>query len=130
MKTLADEIIKTINGEAEYNDYSCDDEDIGNAKYVLNFGLQKIIDINGQRITLCIEPAMIYKAENIKDIWFFDWSGKDEDYKESIYPMVVFKGSHEVWESGLDNVYRYIVNGRYGTYDGNWVRLRPSNEED
>lgn len=123
MDTLATEIFNTINGEAEYNDYDCDKEDIGNAKYKLNFGLQRVIDINGQTITLCLEPAMIYKAKEIGDIWFFDWEGTDDNYKEFIYPMTIFKGSDEVWESGLDEVYKMVVGGRYGAYDGKWVNL-------
>ena len=123
MASLAEEIINTINGQAEYNDYDCDEEDVGKAKCTLNFGLQKVIDINGQTITLCMEPAMVYKAKNIEDIWFFDWSGTDDNYKEFIYPMTIFKGSFEVWESGLDEVYKMIVDGRYGTYDGKWVNL-------
>ena len=123
MKSLAEEIINTINGEAEYNDYDCDEEDVGKAKYELNFGLQKVIDINGQKIILCLEPAMIYKAKSIKDIWFIDWVGNKEDYKEQIYPMTIFKGSHEVWDKGMDEVYKTIVNGRYGCYDGKWVVL-------
>ena len=124
MKSLAKEIINTINGEAEYNDYDCDEEDVGKAKYGLNFGLQKVININEQKIVLCLEPAMIYRAKNIEDIWFIDWKGTGEDYKEQIYPMTIFKGSHEVWDKGMDEVYRTIVNGRYGCYDGNWVEIK------
>lgn len=123
MHTLAEEIINTINGKAEYNDYCCDEEDVGKAMYELNFGLQKVINIDGQKIILCLEPAMIYRATQIEDIWFADWNGKDDNYKESVYPMVIFKGSHEVWNKGLDEVYKTIVNGRYGCYDGSWVNL-------
>ena len=123
MRSLAEEIFNTINGNAEYNDYDCDEEDVGKAKYELNFGLQKVIDINGQKIILCLEPAMIYRAKHIRDIWFADWIGKDDDYKESIYPMTIFKGSNEVWDSGLDKVYKMVVGGRYGCYDGSWVTL-------
>lgn len=127
MASLAEEILKTVNGEAEYNDYCCDEEDIGAAKYVLNFRLQKVIDINGQRITLCLEPAMVYKAKTIKDIWFFTWGGKDANYKESIYPMVVFKGAGELFDEGLDTVYKQIVSGCYGTYDGKWIAVPSGN---
>lgn len=123
MRSLAEEIFNTINGNAEYNDYDCDEEDVGKAKYELNFGLQKVIDINGQKIILCLEPAMIYKAKHIRDIWFADWIGKDDDYKESIYPITIFKGSNEVWDSGLDEVYKMVIGGRYGCYDGSWVTL-------
>lgn len=123
MCSLAEEIFNTINGKAEYNDYDCDEEDIGKAKYELNFGLQKVININGQKIILCIEPAMIYRAKQIKDIWFVDWVGKDDSYKESIYPMTIFKGSKEIWDGGLDKVYKTVVGGRYGCYDGSWITL-------
>lgn len=123
MHSLAEEIFNTINGNAEYNDYDCDEEDVGRAKYELNFGLQKVIDINGQKIILCLEPAMIYRAKHIRDIWFADWIGKDDNYEESIYPMTIFKGSNEVWDSGLDEVYKMVVGGRYGCYDGSWITL-------
>ena len=124
MDSLAEEIINTINGEAEYNDYCCDEDDVGKAKYEMYFGLQRVIDVNGQKIILCLEPAMIYRAKNIEEIWFCDWSGKDDSYKESIYPMTVFIGSHEVWDDGLDKVYKMIVSGRYGCYDGRiWTKL-------
>lgn len=123
MRSLAEEIFNTINGNAEYNDYDCDEEDVGKAKYELNFGLQKVIDINGQKIILCLEPAMIYRAKHIRDIWFADWIEKDGNYKEFIYPMTIFKGSNEVWDSGLDEVYKMVAGGRYGCYDGSWVIL-------
>ena len=122
MAALAGEIINTINGKAEYNEYCCDKEDIGKAEYEINFGLQKRININGQIITLCLEPAMIYKAKNIRDIWFFDYVGKDDNYKEFIYPMLIFKSSDKVWERGLDYVYETIISGRYGCYDGKWIK--------
>lgn len=32
MDTLTKEIINTVNGKAEYNDYYCDDEDEGESK--------------------------------------------------------------------------------------------------
>lgn len=124
MDSLAEEIVNTINGEAEYNDYCCDEEDVGNAKYKMCFGLQRVIDINGQKIILCLEPAMIYRTKKIEEIWFCDWIGKGDAYKESIYPMSVFIGSDEVWDEGLDKVYKMIVSGKYGCYDGNWVKIR------
>lgn len=124
MDNLSKEIVDTINGKADYNDYYCDEEDDGQAKYGLRFGLQRVININNQKITLCLEPAMIYKAKDIKDIWFHDWIGDGDTYKESIYPMTIFKGSKEVWNEGLDKVYKMIVSGRYGCYDGKWINLK------
>lgn len=132
MDILANEICNTVNGKAEHNNYDCDDEDLGNAKIMLQFGLQRIIDINGQRITLALEPAIVYKAKDINDLWFFDWSGGlvGTAYKEFIYPMTVFKGSQLVWDEGLDEVYKTVCNGRYGTYDGRWVDLDGNKSDD
>lgn len=56
MDTLTKEIINTVNGKAELD---------------LCFGLQRIIDINGQKITIGLEPAIIYKANKPEDIWLF-----------------------------------------------------------
>ena len=123
MDTLCDEIINTVNGRAEYNDYWCDDNDVGKAKLELCFGLQRIIDINGQKITLALEPSIIYKAKSIDDLWFIDWIWKDDTYKESVYPLTIFKGSYNKWNEGLDEIYKYIVNGRYGCYNGKWVNI-------
>lgn len=129
MDSLAKEILDTVNGNAEYNNYDCDDEDVGNAKTWLSFGLQRVIDINGQRITLSLEPAIIYKADDIEDIWFFDSVGSNDistlpSYEEFIYPLNIFKGSYDIWNSGKDVLYKTICNGQYGTYDGKWIILR------
>lgn len=121
MDYLTKEILNTVNGKAEYNDYDCDDEDIGNAKIWLSFGLQRIIDINGQRITLALEPSIIYKADNIEDIWMFDCNKTDELYEGFIYPVCIFKGTYKIWKDSKDKMYKMICGGRYGTYDGKWI---------
>lgn len=128
MDSLAKEILNTVNGEAEYNDYWCDDEDAGKAKFDLCFGLQRVIDINGQKITIGLEPAIIYKANKAEDIWLFDYRGDNKvgtlpKYEEFVYPMLIFKGSKKTWEDGKDAVYQTICNGRYGCYSGKWVDL-------
>lgn len=128
MNTLATEIVDTVNEKAEYNDYWCDDEDVGKAKVELRFGLQQVIDINGQKITIALEPAIIYKANKPEDIWLFDYKGCNEiktlpEYKEFIYPMLVYKGSRKTWEDEKDAVYQTICSGRYGCYNGKWVDL-------
>ena len=124
--SLALEILNTVNGDAEYNDYWCDNEDVGKAKYLIDFGLQTIIDINGQKITLGIEPSLIYKADKPEDIWFFDENGYD---KESLWPMLIFKGSRDMWNSGKDEVYKTICSGCYGCYDGKWVNITKPDTE-
>ena len=48
---------------------------------------------------------------------------------QSVYPMgsdrtyVVTEKKKDIYAEGLDKVYKFIVNGRFGCYDGNWVNL-------
>ena len=121
MSTLAGDIVRAINKKGDYYDYICDDEDIGKAKYDVKLFLQKTIDINGQKISLCLEPAMVYKAKRIEDIWFLDYGYPNNQKSEQIYPLTAFKGARELWESGLDAVYTQIAIGRYGGYNGEWI---------
>lgn len=80
MISLSDEIFNTINGKAEYNDYWCDESDIGKETAPIRFSLLTLINVNNQKITLSIEPSIIYKANSIDDIWFIDYIGKDLTY--------------------------------------------------
>lgn len=121
MSALAGDIVRAINKKGDYYDYICDDEDIGKAKYDIKLFLQKTIDINGQKIALCLEPAMVYRAKRIEDIWFLDYGYPNNQKSEQIYPLTAFNGARELWESGLDAVYTQIAIGRYGGYNGEWI---------
>ena len=122
MDSLADEIVNTVNGEAEYNDYYCETEDIGSAQFTLSFGLQRVIEINTQKIILCLEPAMIYRAKQIEDIWFATSTDDGDKYKEAVYALTSFIKSKDIYARGLDEVYKCIVAGRFGCYDGSWIK--------
>lgn len=119
MDFLSKEIINTVDKESEYNNYWCDDEDDYNAKLSLCFGLQRIIELKEQKITLALEPSIIYKAIIPEDIWFCDI----KDNKIIIYPMLMFKGSYKTWENGKDEVYKTVCSGQYGCYDGKFFNL-------
>lgn len=121
MSALAGDIVRAINKKGDCCDYICDDEDIGKAKYDVKLFLQKTIDINGQKITLCLEPAMVYRAKCIEDIWFLDYGWPNNQKSEQIYPLTAFNGARKLWESGLDAVYTQIAIGRYGGYNGEWI---------
>ena len=124
MDMLHKSIVCCLNENDEQIDldiysYYCEDEDINNAKTTLAFSIQRVIKINNQTITLSLEPSIIYKANKMEDIWFAE---KNDRY--SIYAMSQFKGCKEKWDEGKDAVYRYIVNGRYGCYDGEWINIQ------
>lgn len=124
MNTLHKYIIDTVNDE-EVNDacvtYYCEDEDVKQAKTILCFGLQRVLKINEQTVTLALEPSIIYKANVMMDVWFAE---KYDKFR--LYPMSIFKGCKSKWNEGKDKVYEYIVNGRYGCYDGKWCDLGES----
>ena len=44
--------------------------------------------------------------------------------------MLCFKGSNDKWNEGKDEVYKYIVQGRYGCYDGNWINSCKEKEKE
>lgn len=71
-----------------------------------------------QTITLTIEAPFVYTAKDIMDIWF---AATDKKNKISVYPMLIFKGCHDIWDGGLDKVYNYVTQGRYGGYEGYWM---------
>lgn len=121
MDFIANEILNTINLKVEHNKYSCDVSDVENAKMELAFGLQRVIDINGQKITLALEPSIIYKSTSVQDIWFI-WFIDYENYnKFAIYALSMFKDCDKDYEN-LDVLYKNIINGQYGCFDGKWVK--------
>ena len=103
MCNLSNEIMNTVNGHAEYNDYYCENTDIGKAKLVMNFALQRKININEQTITLTLEPAMIYSANTPEDIWFAD---TDDEGTYAIYALTSFMGYQDFWNCGKDYLYK------------------------
>lgn len=121
MSALAGDIVRAVNKKGDYYDYVCDDEDIGKARYDVKLFLQKTIDINGQKITLCLEPAMVYRAKRIEDIWFQDIGLRGSRLVHQVYPLTAFKEARMLWEKGLDAVYTQITIGRYGGYTGEWI---------
>lgn len=121
MKAFAQKIVDTINGKAEYNIYDCGEEDIGRARYDISVYLTTVIKVNNQKITLCLEPAMIYTAKRIEDVWFLDERKVGDNYLWTIDPLAGYKGAKNIWEGGLDSVYAQITIGRYGGYTGEWI---------
>lgn len=121
MKFLAQEIVATVNEKIERNYYYCEDEDVGKAKYGINNFLTTEIYINNQKIVLCLEPAMVYRAKDIKDIWFFDTRKVGDAYLYFLIPFYAYKGSENTWEKGLTSVYAQITLGRYAGYNGEWI---------
>ena len=45
---------------------------------------------------------------------YLERTTKESVRKETVYPLRIFKGYEEIWESG--KTYKYTVNGRFGCY--------------
>lgn len=110
---LSDEIEK-LNEDDGANYGSTDGNDVV-IKNVIRYKPTSIYQINGeeQRIIITVEDPFIIAAKNKWDIWFADIN-KDE--KIEIYPFAAFKGHQEVWDKGIDRVYRDVLVGRYGDF--------------
>jgi hypothetical protein len=101
----------------------CDNEDYNilyKDRCFIEFGLTTIFNLYNQRITLSVEPSVIYKANKLEDIWLVETDIDERFY--SVFPILDFESSDKVFNKGLDEVYKMIVSGRYGCYDGSWVK--------
>ena len=83
----------------------------------------RIVIDEEQTVTLTVEAPFVYTAKSAEDVWF---PAENANGIISIYPMTAFKGYKEVWAKGLDEVYYYIICGRYGAYEGYWMESRAS----
>lgn len=119
-RELVKEIQDTLNEQRERNDYDCNEKDIRNYHVLINFLTTTILRIGDQIIVFSVEPTCIFKANNIDDIWFCNENCQTD--KICLYPMTIFKGSKEKWNEGIIEVYKFICNGRYGTYDGEYLK--------
>lgn len=115
------EIVATVNGKIEGNFYAFYEDKPEKAVYGTNMFLQTIIEIGDQKIYLCLEPAMVYKAKQIEDIWLLDKKKAEDGYLYTLIPFRFYKNAKNLWEKGLDYVYRNIHLGRYGGYSGEWI---------
>lgn len=123
-------ISKTINDILNHKfddsnevDFVCEDEDYNilyKDRCFIEFGLTTIFNLYNQRITLSIEPSVIYKATKLEDIWLAETDIDERFY--SVFPILDFESSDKVFNKGLDEVYKMIVSGRYGCYDGSWIK--------
>ena len=103
------------NAWVDEEDYDIFDKD----RCFINFSSITIFNLYNQKITLSIEPSIIYKAKNVKDIHFVDVDCKN---KYMVYAMTNFEDSEEIFNKGLDEVCKTIIGGRYGCYNGSWVK--------
>ena len=107
------EICDGQHSESGY-DYYIEPEDKLCLKVGLNYlpTTELFIDDN-QKIVLTMEAPYILTAKSPDDIWI---AQRSCDNRIAIYPIRVFKGYKEKWDEGVDAVYQFIVNGRYGDY--------------
>lgn len=118
---LAQEIMATVNGKIEGNFYGFYDDKPEKAVYGTNMFLQTVIEIGDQKIYLSLEPAMVYKAKQIEDIWLLDEKKAEDGHLYTLIPFRFYKNAKNLWEKGFDYVYRNIHLGRYGGYSGEWI---------
>lgn len=70
---------------------------------------------NEQRFVFTTEAPFVLQCNNPYDLWFCDTNNENEI---QLYSLVGFKGYKEAWSNGVDNIYKNVINGRYGCYEG------------
>ena len=119
---IVNEIEKICNGKCieSGHDYWCGKNKLYpkiTKRLVTYLPTTRFVIDNEQTITCTIEAPFVFTATDIKDIWF----AIDVDGKISVYSMTIFKGSHDKWNEGIESVYHFIAQGRYGCYKGYWM---------
>ena len=113
---LAEEINDICEGkhEIEGHDYYAEDTDELNCRPGLMYLPTHELIIDGeQKIVFTVEAPYVFLAKSAKDIWFAD---RTEDNKINLYPLTIYIGYDEEWEKGLENIYKFIICGKYGNY--------------
>ena len=70
---------------------------------------------NEQKFIFTTEAPFILQCNNPYDLWFCD-ANKDNEIQ--LWSFIEFKGYKETWSKGIDKVYKEVINGRYGCYEG------------
>lgn len=113
---LAEEITDICAGkhETEGHDYYAEDTDELKCRPGIVYLPTHELLIDGeQKIIFTVEASYVFLAKSAKDIWFAD---RTKDNKVSLYPLTIYIGYDKEWEKGIENIYTFIVSGRYGNY--------------
>lgn len=70
---------------------------------------------NEQKFVFTTEAPFILQCTDSYDLWFCDTNKEGEI---QLYSFVEFKGYKEAWDKGIYVVYKEVINGRYGCYEG------------
>lgn len=113
-KDIISDEIERLNDDdgADYGSSSGKDADIKN---VIRYKPTSVYDIDNeeQKFIITVEDPYILTAKDKWDIWFAD---VNKENRIEIYPFVSFIGSEEIWDRGIDRVYKDVLIGRYGNF--------------
>lgn len=114
------EFFKIQNDETELDDNSVMYDNNQNKKSeirtLISYKPTSIFKVDDeQNVIFTVEAPFILQAKNPYDIWFCDMNNKDEI---ELYSFVEFKNYKEIWDIGVDKVYEWFTNGRFGCYEG------------
>lgn len=70
---------------------------------------------NEQKFIFTTDAEFILQCNNPYDLWFCDTNSTEEI---QVWALTNFKRYKEIWNKGIDNVYRYFIDGRFGCYEG------------
>lgn len=68
-----------------------------------------------QKFIFTTEAPFVLQCNNPYDLWFCDTNNEDEI---QAYSFVEFKDYESIWNKGIETVYKWLINGRFGCYEG------------
>ena len=112
-------IILCNNSEIKYkliSEFADEINDIINIKTIVTYKPTSIYLIdNEQKFIVTTEAPFILKCNNPYDLWFCDMNNKNEI---QLWSFVEFKEYKQIWDKGIEEVYKEVINGRFGCYEG------------
>lgn len=70
---------------------------------------------NEQKFIFTTEAPFILQCNDLNDLWFCDENNNGDI---QVYAFTDFKGHKETWKSGIYEVYKKVLNGQFGCYEG------------
>lgn len=70
---------------------------------------------NEQRFIFTTEAPFILQCTDVYDLWFCEINNENEI---KLYSFINFKDYKEIWNKGIEIVYKWTITGRFGCYEG------------
>ncbi|MDD2495289.1 MAG: hypothetical protein PHE29_08860 [Tissierellia bacterium] len=87
-----------------------------NIKTIISYKPTSIFLVDDeQHFIFTTEAPFVLQCDNSYDLWFCDIN---RDNEIELYSFVEFKRYKEIWNEGIEEVYKWFIDGRFSCYEG------------